>query len=251
MILFNIIKESTLLKKAHLQFRFERSIEMKKAKKEKPLWDIFPDLTRLVLKDHQRKKIEPGHDFFHALMVAQYGLIIAPEEKIGILAWVAGLCHNTDRVFAQDFVERRVRYYLNVGGVDKNLISISEKDLILEAVMHHSELNSSSDNPVTIVLKDADRLSNAGAICVVRSAQFHYDKPSFNPKPTMGAKFRDEKTVLDSMRITLEWEKMLRCPKAIELGRKYFQELRQLIRSLEDQIRETGINDFPIQLGES
>lgn len=214
--------------------------------KDKPLWDAFPKLTEIVLRDHQEKRIKPGHGFFHTLMVAQYGPIIADEKRIGVLAWIAGMCHNTDRIFPQNCVEDRVRYYLE--SETDTIINTAEEGDIIEAVIHHSELNSPDDNPVTIVLKDADRLGNAGVICPIRAGQGLYNKPLFNPKPTDGAIFGDEKTALDSMKITLEWEEMLRSPKAKKLGQKYFEELRRLIRSIEARIKETGINNFPVQL---
>lgn len=51
----------------------------------KKAWELFPKLTVAVKADHAGR--ECGHHLFeHALMVAQYALIIAEDEETGRLA---------------------------------------------------------------------------------------------------------------------------------------------------------------------
>lgn len=213
----------------------------------KPLWEVFPHLNVAVRKDHERMGATGGaHDFVHALMVAQYAVKIAENDHTGKLAWIAGLCHNTDRLFPEDAVERIIQVYMNlsdIGFVD------DEKALIVEAVLEHHKLNNDNDNPVTITVKDADRLANVSALLLVRAGQFYPNLPAFDPrfliKPDPMATYREPKTVLHDIRCALEWEPWLRLPKAKELGKPRFTLLKRFIDDVQFQMKETGLLSFP------
>src|SRR3989344_2198841 len=142
-----------------------------------PLWNSFPELIARVREDHKKQKEVSfgGHNFEHAVAVAQYGQMIAEDEKTGTLAWVAGLSHNTDRIFpgsSDEEIAKKVGEYLALTPFAEN-----EKFLIIEAVLNHSKKNDSKDNPITVILKDADRLDNAGALVCIRSAQLYHNLP--------------------------------------------------------------------------
>lgn len=211
------------------------------------LWEKFPQLTKRVWEDHGNgTKAYRGHDFFHALLVAQYCQMIAEDERTGVLGWIAAMCHNIDRFFPREQEEKIAREYLELAdGLAKE-----EKELIVDAVLHHSGLNSPSDNPVTVLLKDGDRLAGAGILCPIRAGQTVFEGLVFDPRyltgVSPGSTFQNIKTVLDGMKFTLEWQEMLRCPKAIELGKRWFGVLKQAILDSESQIKKTGIGNFQL-----
>lgn len=211
------------------------------------LWEEFPKLVERIREDHKHNNVAEGHDFFHTLLVAQYGVMIAEENRLKILAWVAGICHNTDKIFPElsdDEVEKKVWEYLGLTGM---LIRL-EKRFIVEAVLCHSEKNKDNDSVITVLLKDADRLAGAGILCAVRAGSHLYNFPAFKPWVINGFEpeetFQNIRSVLSGMRFTLEWREMLRCTKAIELGKKYFAILEQSIKDLELQLKESQIDSF-------
>ncbi|OGZ27174.1 MAG: hypothetical protein A2365_00700 [Candidatus Nealsonbacteria bacterium RIFOXYB1_FULL_40_15] len=206
-------------------------------------WQVYPCLTKKVWDDHSGRAVL-GHDFTHALLVAQYGDIIAGEDAVlAKLAWVAGICHNTDRIFSPDEEKERVRGYLELTDFTEE-----EKRLVLEAVLHHSEKNKDDDNSVTVILKDADRLAGAGVLCPIRAGQHLHNIPVFDPGHIFqflpGESFQSAFTVLSGLRFTLEWRDMLRCPIAINLGREWFGLLEFLIGRLQHQLVQARVDEF-------
>jgi hypothetical protein len=102
-----------------------------------------------------------GHGLDHDLMVAQYAALIAENPRVGEMAWCTGLMHSTDRHFSGDQERELIDEYCSL--LPEKYFSEEETVWIREAVYQHSRLNSSDDNPVTVTLKDADRLANIGA----------------------------------------------------------------------------------------
>jgi len=199
--------------------------------------------------DHiTQKAFGSGHNFYHAFMVAQYGFLIAEDPETAILGWVACLCHNTDHMFHKDQVEHIVRYYLDEG----TGFTALQKDLVLEAVLEHSKKNDSKDNPVTVVLKDADRLGNIGPLHWLRSAQFRPTIQEVDPRyiretdPT--ATFKNPKSIIHDIKETLLWESWLRLPKARKLGKPMFDEIRKFLKNIESQFEILGLYPMPNEL---
>lgn len=214
--------------------------------KTRQLWKEFLRLVSVVRQHHATmKKPEEVHDFLHALIVAQYCDIIAENQDIGKLAFVAGICHNTDRLFPEVFVDVMVRYYLD------NLTDLREpeKRLIVEAVINHSKPNDPNDNPVTVVLKDADRLAIIGPNSYMRAGQALYNYPAYNPgyiaESDPLATWKKPKNVLNAVKFWLEWESWLRAPKAKELAKPWFDKLREFIKGIEDQLKEVDLLPYP------
>lgn len=213
----------------------------------KPLWEIFPVLTQMVRQDHREfGTVGEGHDFLHALMVAQYGQIIAEQKRIGILSWVAGMGHNADRLFPPAEIEKRLKDYL-----EETDFSDEEKEWEIEAIVHHSELNDPNDDPVTIALKDADRLANIGSNILLRSSQHHPHLPAYNPRyifsPHPSSTYRKPKSVLDDINYLFEWESWLRLPKAKVLAKRHFSELRRFRKGIDFQLREVKLLPYPFE----
>lgn len=186
----------------------ERESIMVVRKKKKPLWEVFPELTNKVRQDHIEKRATgKGHNFLHALMTGQYAEMIAEEKDIAILSWIAGVIHNTDRIYSEQKVMQVLQSYLNLPSL--NLIECEKQD-ILEAILNHSKLNDPNDNPVTVTLKDADRLANIGPNIFIRSAQLYHQLFDYDPRyiaePDPTATYRNPKTCLHDIRSSLEWE---------------------------------------------
>lgn len=216
------------------------------------LWEKFPVQVQLVQQDHiTQKAFASGHNFYHALMVAQYALSIAEDERIGELAWIAGIIHNTDRLFPNlgpRGVGEKVRKYLERGFTGSSF----DADWIVEAVLDHSKKNDPSDNQVTVTLKDADRLLNIGPYHWLGAAQFRWTilpvDPRFILTSDTTATFKDPKSILQDIKHTLEWESWLRLPKAQALGKPKFDAIRWYIAQIESQFDILGLLPFPEEL---
>ncbi len=212
------------------------------------LWNSFPELVVIIQKDHKRQQPLSfgGHDFGHALGVAQYAAMIAEDEKTGTLGWVAGLCHNTDRIFpgsSDEEIEKKIREYLNATSFEDR-----EKSLIVEAVLEHPKKNDPNDNPVTIILKDADRLDNLGALVCLRSAQLYHNMPAVDYIHLFSdpnATFKNPGSVAKDIAHLLEWEPWLRLPKAKILAAPKFAFLKSFLQEIEHELREKGLYPYP------
>lgn len=218
------------------------------------LWEKFPILCEMVRRDHRQKGVAVGgpHDFTHALMVAQYAFIIAKDtavKRIGELAWIAGICHNTDRLFpvSDDQIAEKVREYLT--GTD--LDDFIDQEQVVEAVLKHSRPNETNDNTITIALKDADRLANIGPNWYLRMAQYAPRLPVCDPRyfdtADPEATYRNCRTLFHQFRCVLEWEGWLRMPKAKEMAKPWFDAMRQFMAGLEDQLKEVRLVPYPFE----
>lgn len=223
---------------------------------EKQLWERFPSLTQIIHQDHLRQGVAVGgaHDFMHALMVAQYAYVIGKDaagERIGELAWIAGLCHNTDRLFpnlSESEIAVKVKNYL---ANDVPLIDEAEQSMVAQAVLKHSRPNEPTDGTLTAVLKDADRLANIGPHWILRMAQDAPRLPVCDPRyldtADPSATYRNPKTLFYECRCALEWEDWLRLPKARELAKPWFDGIRQFMVGLAKQLKEAGLVPYPFE----
>ncbi len=213
------------------------------------LWKVFPELVAAVTADHVAcGAVGGGHNFYHALMVAQYAQRIAPDSDTAILGWIAGLLHNTDRIYSKYDAIPVITRCLRLAPLD-----IPSGHLyILRAILEHSKRNDPEDPPVTIVLKDADRLDNIGSLHFLRCGQFRPNilavDPRFITSSDPQATFRNPRSLLQDLKHTLEWESWLRLPKAQELGKPMFAEIRQLIANIERRFTTLGLHPFPEEL---
>ena len=219
------------------------------------LQGAYQRLIQAVRKDHIDQGAVGGpHDFLHALMVAHYCVLIAEDERNGVLAWVAAICHNTDRLWPEaeesGVIRAKVTGYLeNCPGLD-----IFETNLIVEAVLNHHRPNDENDNPVTVVLKDADRLASMGPNLIIRSGQ-HYSKlPAYDPRfietSDSRAFYQNPMTVLHDILCALEWAEEggkfgIRSPRAKELMQPYVRFLRSFRDLMLRQLEETYLLGYP------
>ncbi len=216
------------------------------------------ELFNLVKGDHKKQSrlgySGLGHDFIHALTVANYALLIAPDFAVGEKAWVAGLCHNTDRIFPKylkEELEEHILKYLNVTNFSKE-----DKEEILEAILNHDQENDEKGSIVKTTLQDSDRLANLGLAFFIRAGQHRFDKLVFDPKFVQkidkSNSYKDPKTVLHDIQSALEWDPedkekdprfCLRLSKAIELGRPLFKYTREGLNLLYKQVKDLNLDD--------
>lgn len=209
------------------------------------LWLEFPELVSAVQQDLKEMDVlyQGPHSFLHALMVAQYGWLIAEEENIAIAVWVAGLCHDLHR-HCDNQIElvNKLDYYLTLTGLDESV-----KPMIKQAVLNHdNKPNDPADNPVTVALKDADRLGNIGPAHWPRAGQFRPCIPVFDPVNFLSdpeATFKNPRSICRDIRHTMEWESWLRLPRAKEIGKPYFEAIRWFLKTIEKQHADLGL--FP------
>ena len=213
----------------------------------------FQNIYRKVREIHEEivssgKETVGGHGFDHSLMVAQYGVIIAEEDKLGEMAWIAGLLHSFDRHFSPYDEQKCIEECLSLVGFAFNASEIAE---ISCALANHSYPNDPMDSPLTIVLKDADRLGNLGAQNIFRGAQHRPKIPAVIPE-YIGTKhpesqFKSPKSCYDALWFNLEWEDMLRTRKAKELAKRHFDFIRMFMVAIAEQYQEVGLYPWPAQ----
>ncbi|MFI5404933.1 MAG: hypothetical protein ACHQ1D_00320 [Nitrososphaerales archaeon] len=200
--------------------------------------------SQQVYQDHKDNPVG-GHDLLHAFMVHNYCVLIAPDDNTSELAGYAAMLHNYDRMYKKESspstFKSLIYKRLNLAN-----LSIKEKKTIYNAVLQHSKLNSDQDDLVTITLKDADRLANLGASFLIRLGQFIPHLPftkehilEKDPKAT----YSNPVSLTDQIHGALEWEDMLRLPKAKELARPHFNVLRLCLDNIYYQMKELGLTD--------
>lgn len=193
--------------------------------------------------------VAKGHDFLHALAVAQIGAKIAPNKKIAELAWVAGIIHNTDRIFpAEKDIRGILREYLSLTDIVGE-----DRETVIDAVLEHDKINNPHDSLVTIVLKDADRIVNLGLSVLPRSGQAFPKLPIVNPKflngPDPESTYQSPKTCWDDIWRALEWGNgpesdprvCIRLPRAQKLAKPRVNRLRKVLGSIRKEVEECGL----------
>lgn len=195
----------------------------------------------LVKSEVEKVKDNQGHGFDHFLMVAQYGYLLCEDDRYREMAWVAGLTHDMHRIETMSKV-----------AIEAALLGIfvdEDRMIIREAVLNHSKFNDPDDHPVTVALKDADRLANLGPANLLRAGQHMADIPAFivgyYDAPHPDATFKNRVSVMDALYSNLEWEAdervRLRTPKAEEIAKKYFYFYRYFLTLHSIQCTETGL----------
>lgn len=225
----------------------------------KKCWGLFPVIVALVERAH--KDVHGGHDIWHAKRVAYWAYKIAMneynDERVAQLAWLAGLCHNMDRLLERSYGRGNVPD----GATQKALLAWldkehptafadGEKDTVVKAVVGHSKKNDTSHSPVQICLMDADKVVNCARDLIPRSGAHYHDLPvvdfiHFVSDPT--ATYQDPKSVLKDIWYTVaEWVDP-NCPFCFrtklgwEIGKKRVEYLKQYIDGLKEDLEEDGI----------
>jgi len=226
------------------------------------IWEVFPRITTVIKKCHESEGgTFFGHDFDHALRVANYATIIAEDEKTARLAGLAGLCHNADRIlqhktdvgFYGDVLDVEVKKLVNSWLDNDKNISIDDREIVLDAVLHHSKKNDPSDSPTLITLMDADRLVNIEADLIPREGQCIPNVHVIDPILLLSdpeAHFFNPKSIMRHVKEILDWEIEggivgIRLPKARKIAKSRFNFLKLFLKTTIDQRKEAGLIPYP------
>ncbi len=233
---------------------------------KKKSWEIYPALTDAVKQAHSRFGLTgSGHDFDHALRVAQIALEISDDTHAGNLAAAAGLCHNADRMFqlksgihkkaiGQQEIDALVGSWLRM----EPKLSAQDRAIVVEAVLRHEQLNDEGglDGPVLVALKDADRLVNLELDVVIRAGQFQPHLPAVdathlleNPQAT----FFVPGSVLRNIAYCLLWPRpdgpeAIRLPRARKIAKTKAKLLQRYLDDVLRQRKEAGLVPYPPEL---
>ncbi len=232
----------------------KRNSVLEKMKPQNILLSRYGTLVEMVRADHIAKgAIGKGHDFYHALRVANMCLKISDYDSlIDELAWVAGLIHNVDHLFpANEIGSNLIRYF------DATSLCAEYRHIIKLAVERHSGRNHPDDSDVQICLMDADKVVCLEADVIMRAAQFVCHLPTFDPRfvrtDDPSANYRNPKTVIRDLLGVLEWVDLdgwFRLPKALEMAQERAKFIRLFINTFARQLEAANMlsPEFPEEL---
>ena len=183
-----------------------------------------------------------GHDLLHDVTVGEHALLIAPNNRVGLMAWVAAFCHSQDYLVEprKDPGAFAVRICELLGHVPREMFSADELDDIADAALRHGEKNAEGQSMVQQTLQDADRLANLMLGVVFRIGQGYPALPAIeleylkdvNPAST----YAEPRSCADDLRNCMsEYEPQFRLPAAKTLGKTYLLDLRSYLAVLEGQ----------------
>lgn len=211
----------------------------------------YSALVQAVMEAHRKHTKNLAHDWYHALLAAQYAVVIAADPRAGELAWIACLCHATDHLFGKDRVEERMQLYLSLCSG----LSDPERQELMEAVKNHGKRNAGGDSEVIKIVRDCDKLANLDAVLAsIRYGQQSPKVTAVNPRyitrDDPAATFKNPLTVWRDLKYALEWEEpgWFRCPKAMPIAANRFAALKAAMQDTIDQFTETGLDDLPEEL---
>ncbi len=206
------------------------------------------------------------HDFDHVLRVGDRAIVIAVNEKSGRLAAAAGLCHNADRILqkqagsgrsgkvADSDVVVMVNEWLNFE--PPGTFSESDRAMIIDAVLNHSNRNDRGDGLVHMTLQDADRTVNIELDVIIRKGQYFGDDLRVvdpvhlldDPDATYEAPGSILWTVKDDIECfeAKEGVASLRLPKSREYAKPLFDDAREYLRMVLRQRERAGLIAYPV-----
>lgn len=127
-----------------------------------------------------------------------------------------------------------------------------DKRLIIGAVLNHERPNEDNDGPVTIALKDADRVVNAALDVVIRSGQFQPDLPVIDFKLLLKdkrGKYNSRFTIIADLTDCLDWAKegpfYVRTQLARNMIRKRVAQLGSFLNNYVAQLEEEKVFPYP------
>jgi hypothetical protein len=230
------------------------------------VWTLYPRLTAAVKKTHDENgKVFYAHDFEHAVRVANYCHLIAQDEHSGRLAAVAAMCHNADRILQKlhglgtsgKVNDPEVISMVNdwLGAEPAETFSAEERELIIDAVLKHSQRNDPTDSIVLITVMDADRLANSDLDVLMRAGQYTPDVQCIDPVHFLnvpGESFRAPKSVLGNLIVSRqEWldnegPVPMRLPKAYTIMVRLLNDLKVYANMVWNQRELVGLVPYPL-----
>jgi uncharacterized protein len=131
---------------------------------------------------------DSGHDWWHTMRVKRLALYLNEQEKMcdSFTVEIASLLHDTaDRKFTdgdQESAYEVVRLFMTGNGMSD--ISDRVMGVIRNVSFSNKNLSGRSEDPLLMILQDADRLDAIGAIGIARA--FNYggfrNRPIYDPE---------------------------------------------------------------------
>lgn len=219
--------------------------------------ELFPKMAKAIKESHDEVGMAgTGHDFDHALQVAQVALLIAEDERTRRLAGAAGLCHNADRILQKKLgvgkkdVPNQLVLAMLAAWLALEHFTPDDIDSITNAVLRHSGLNDPSDSAVQIALMDADRIVCSNAENVMSAAAFWRELPTIDPKwltgdPTAHS-YQNPKSILKNLECRFDWvdphsKTCVRLPRAKQMMESRVASIRNYIKRIEAERTEMGL----------
>ncbi len=234
------------------------------------IWELFPALTAAIKASHDAcGLVASGHSFDHPLRVGQMALELACHgrddsgARRALVAGVAGLCHNADRVLQKrlqcgrkDVPAEQVRALVLEWLLATDL-NEEERDAVVDAVVRHAGPNIDG-HVVLMILQDADRLVNIMPDVVMRAGQFQPDIFDVDPVYLLGdpnaSYFAPGSVLWDLHYMSTKWDSehpdadpryRLRSSYGIEIGRPYFRFLRDYVAQVLKCREDYGLVPYP------
>lgn len=210
---------------------------------------ILAALERTLDPFYRIEHCKGGHDAQHIkrmLNIAER--IFIPGQVDLFLLKVAIWFHNLDR--SRRFTGHKEIYIRRIlETLTFNAFDAEEIDLIVDAVEKHNRLNDPSDSILLQYLMDCDRL-DMGAIGVLRIGALRgQELPLWLPED-----FQEESrstaekhlgSLVHDIQRCLEWEAMLRTPKAKVFGSVRFTFLKLFLEQIKQELMEIGFLPKP------
>ncbi len=227
----------------------------------KEFWNQHKEPVLRVKEAHEKAGLVSHHDLIHAFRVGEMARMIAlsegQDEHTATLAAFAGLSHNADRILQkQKGIGRKQVDPQEIRALIcswiAHILGEEDSDTVTNAVLGHDGKNSAEDSPVLVALMDGDRVVNLDADLVIRSGQFFPNLPPVDYRQWLGdetANYRDPKTVLFDISLSLEWvdPQSPYCVRT-QLGKTESERraafLRSFIETVRQQLESEGVFAF-------
>ncbi len=193
-----------------------------------------------------------GHGMEHNVHVALHGLDIVLHDHpndaaLAELVFMASIAHSLYRLVDRDD-QAGFDHLVIVIGALANLTDNDDYLAVIQAVLDNGKKNDEgrTDNIVTVILKDADRVANVGAALAIRSGQFTPEIAPYemahlreaNPAST----YHDPTSVFEDLRGCFEWRDWMRTRRGKQIFDQKVGNLRAYLDTVAGEFEAIGMN---------
>ncbi len=202
---------------------------------------IIQELTSEMRKIYNESRTRSGHDFTHIERGLKRIVVLCEDTNVSsFIAQVTVIFHDMHRIF--NFNDETIQSYVSQK-LAQYPLSTEEISSIIEAILEHHKLNDPNDSELTILLKDTDRLDCLSAIGITRICQHNHLKLPYretDPFVYVPGKLSDLESLIDVFHFVLEWEEMLRLPKAKEMAKGGIAFLKDFIEIIRKELDDAN-----------
>lgn len=212
--------------------------------------DLYDAIKRMRASTGLWHPCHRGHDMTHDITVAQFVIMISPDERTAEKAFCAALLHSMDYLIARDeSVGERIRMTFSSHG-PHSYFSLVEYEEIIEAAIRHKELNRDDQSLTQQVLMDADRLAGMMLTTVISLAKCAPELPAFEfeylGEMSPATTYKKPASTLDNTRTHFWYMPMFRLPKAKEIATDLQAQLRAQCDAIKAQYEQIGLAGIKI-----